>query len=185
MVREKIANLLHSIADVVGGINFQAERETRISAETLTQINTDIAKAEEEAERRDKMGLLYAEVPEWWQSYYYMQQGYRVTLDQNNTQDHWRGGKPQHENAECPICNKPLLLFWDINCSDPRFRAEMPELFGKLERLPLYYCCRRPEPTCYRVVSRDCIQTFRPSLHSYEESPFVSYPNHLNENRSV
>jgi hypothetical protein len=189
MVREKIANLLHSIADSVGGINFQADRETRkLADEALARISqkTDVAmaRAAEEADRRDKMGLLDAKAPEWWRACYYMQQGYRVTFDQNNAQDHWRGGKPHHENAECPVCKKPLLLFWDINCNDPRFRVGMPELFGNLERLPLYFCCRRPEPTCYRIISQDSIQTFRPPLQGGEESPFASYPDSF-ERKSI
>jgi len=105
-----------------------------------------------------------------------MRQAYRPRVGQESAADHWRGGPPRHEGAECPVCRKPLLLFWDINCRDPRFAGESAELFAGLERLPLYYCCRRPEPTTYRVVSPGRIETFRPSLEAGEESPFRDAP---------
>jgi hypothetical protein len=182
MIRAKLAELIHSLADVVGGIDWEAEREDRRRAnEALARISCDadsrLAWAEEEAGRREELGLLNAVVPGRWRSYYYMRQGYRVCAAQDASQDHWRGGPPQHDGATCPVCKKPLLLFWDLNCNDPRFRAESPELFGDLERLPLYYCCRRPEPTIYQVVSGDRIRTIRPELRSGEESPFRGFPD--------
>jgi hypothetical protein len=157
VVRGKLAKLLHALADVVGGIASQAERESRIRAmEVLARISRSAetlhASNEEEVERRAAMGLLNAEAPDSWHSYYYMQQGYRVSEAGDQSQDHWRGGPTQHDGAECPVCRKALLLFWDINCNDPRFRSESPELFRDLKRLPLYYCCRRPEPTVYQVL---------------------------------
>ncbi len=136
-----------------------------------------IAWAEKELDRRIELGLYDETTPPQWESRHYLQQGYRVIAGGGGSQDHWQGGPSQHEGAICPICKKALLLFWDIDCNDSRFRAETREMFGDLERLPLYYCCRRPEPTIYQVVSRDQIQTIRPDLVSEEESPFEGYPN--------
>jgi hypothetical protein len=35
-----------------------------------------------------------------------------------------------------------LLLVWDLNCGDPRFRVNRKPIFKHLERLPLYFCFR-------------------------------------------
>jgi len=182
MIRERLANLLYKLADAVGGIETQARREIESRAmDVLARLSAGaerrVESADKEAERRDKMGLLDAEVPDRWKSWYYMRQGYRVSEDAGATLRHWRGGSPQHDGAKCPVCRKPLLLFWDIDCRDPRFQSESPELFGGLQRLPLYYCCRRPEPTVYQVLSDDRIKTIRPDLRADEESPFAGFPD--------
>lgn len=182
MLRKSVANLVHAFADAIGGIDSQADRESRTRAqELLARISMDaeerLALAEREAERREELALLDADVPDRWTSYYYMRQGYRVSTTDDESQGHWRGGPPQHDGAKCPVCRKPLLLFWDVACDDPRFRAESPELFGDLERLPLYYCCRRPEPTIYQVLSQDRIRTIRPELEVDEDSPFEDFPD--------
>jgi hypothetical protein len=182
MMRTKFARLLHGLADAVGGIELEAERENEKRAtDALARISLGadrlFKKCEEEEKQRAAMGLLDADAPRRWYSYYYMQQGYRISEGGEQSQDHWRGGPVRHEDAECPICCKPLLLFWDINCNDLRSRGESPELLGDLDRLPLYYCCRRPEPTIYQVLTPDRIRTIRPELHSDEESPFEDFPN--------
>jgi hypothetical protein len=182
MTRAKIANLLNSLADVVGGVDWQARREADKAAnEVIARIHRGAAGLQAEREKetkwRSEKGLLNAQVPDRWRSCYYLQQGYRVSFSHGAPEDHWSGGPPRHQGAVCPVCKKPLLLFWDINCEDPRFRNESPDVFGALTRLPLYYCCRRPEPTSYQVLSPDRIRTFRPDLHTYEETPFSDFPD--------
>ncbi len=77
-------------------------------------------------------------------------------------------GREANRGAACPACPRPLLLFWDIDCSDPRFQTESAPVFGDLKRLPLYHCFRRPEPTTYRVEAEDRIRTFTPDLAAHE-----------------
>jgi len=182
MIRERISAWLHSVADSVGGLGAQADRETQSNfTDFFAQISLSaedrLAQAEKEVKEREEMGLLSGEVPRQWHSRYYMQQGYCVSASANQSSVHWRGGAPQHDGADCPICKKPLLLFWDIDCRDPRFRNESTDLFGELERLPLYYCCRRPEATIYQVVDLEHVRAFRPELRDDEESPFAGFPD--------
>lgn len=181
-MRTKIAKLLYALADAVGGLDSQAERETRrVALEAFSKLGesaeSKVKRAEQEAQRREKMGLLNFEVPDLWQSHYYMTPGFRVFSTEDDSQGHWRGGKPLHDDAICPLCKKPLLMFWDINCADPRFRGVSPELFPGTSRLPLYYCCRRPEPTIYQLLPSGGIRTIKPDLQGYEESPFPNPPS--------
>ncbi|MBN1909230.1 MAG: hypothetical protein JW818_05795 [Pirellulales bacterium] len=174
MIRDKLADLLHFLAGIVSGHSVQVEKDV---TQILRQANKRYSDSEKEAKRRAKLGLLFENAPSRWQSCYYMRQAYRVLPADNPVQNHWRGGSPRHAGARCPLCGKPLLLFWDIDCQDPRFGQESPELFSGLERLPLYYCCRHPEPTAYRIVSTDRIQPIRPDPVTCEESPFQDYPD--------
>ena len=180
-MRAALSRLLYRLADSLGDVDSRAKSETnRRAMQALMKMAGDsrelVEEADKEARRRDALGL-GDEVPKQWQSYYYLRQGYRATLAKDNSQDHWRGGPPQHEDAICPICRKPLLLFWDINCRDSRFRAESPDIFGELDRLPLYYCCRRPEPTVYQVLPNSRIRMIKPELCGWEESPFHDFPD--------
>ncbi|PHR86460.1 MAG: hypothetical protein COA78_37940 [Blastopirellula sp.] len=181
-MRSQIANLLHKLANVVGGISNQADYESRerldkIFMDFSAEVETKYEATLKEQSRRSKLGLLDATMPPQWESQFYLPQGYRVLVASEDSQNHWRGGPPKHEGAICPICKKPLLLFWDIDCNELRSRGNSTEIFGDLDRLPLYYCCRRPEPTIYQVLSINKIQTIRPELVSDEESPFEDYPN--------
>ena len=45
---------------------------------------------------------------------------------------HFIGGKPHHANALCGACDRPLLVLWDIDCTDPQFKREGRPVFGKL-----------------------------------------------------
>jgi hypothetical protein len=180
-LRKQIAATLYALGDAVGGLDSRAERETKKQAlDLLSRISSNaqegVEEADEEAQRREQEGLLNPSIPEQWHSHYYMRQGYRVSATDDESQGHWRGGEPQHDGAECPICKKPFLLFWDINCRDPRFQLESATLFGELDRLPLYYCCRRPEPTVYQVLPDRRVRTFTPEMRSWEESPFSEFP---------
>lgn len=43
-------------------------------------------------------------------------------------------------------------------------------------RLPLYFCCRCPSPTMYRVESDEKIKSLRPEPVEYEENSFQDSP---------
>ena len=179
-MRKWLFDSLHYLADRVGGIDMQAKRENnRRAFAALSRIGESAAKsiadAEKEAKRREKAGLLSMAPPAHWQHGYYLKQSYRLRPATDDGQGHWRGGPPRHQGAECPVCRKPLLLFLDLDCKDPRF-AEAPDVFARLDRLPLYYCCRRPEETIYRIVAADRIETIKPELRTAEESPFTKFP---------
>jgi hypothetical protein len=180
-MRATIANLIHRIADMIGGLNSQAERETKERAlNALVRIKDDsentMAAIEAEANRRERMGLLSEKAPEQWRSEYYIRQGYRFVLEGNGGSDHWRGGRPRHDNPICPHCKTPLLTFFDIDCDDPQLREENAALFGTLKRVPLYYCCRRPEPTIYQLLDDGSIRMITADLLAWEESPFSKFP---------
>lgn len=83
-------------------------------------------------------------------SFHYMEEGYRVRVTESTEARHWQGGEAYHKGAWCPNCRKPLLLLWDLDCTDP----QLAEHFGKLRRLPLYYCWTCCVATlAYRVIS--------------------------------
>ncbi len=71
---------------------------------------------------------------------YHFLPGFRVKPTNTSSQNHWLGGPAQHKGAKCRACNRPLLLLWDIDCSDPRFQVRGRSIFKTLTRLPLYYC---------------------------------------------
>ncbi|MEZ6141868.1 MAG: hypothetical protein R3B84_14950 [Zavarzinella sp.] len=93
---------------------------------------------------------------------------FRVVLADNSDCDHWAGGKPYHAGARCPNCKIPLLLLWDINCKDPRFPRNK---FGKLKRLPLYFCWGCVSEIAYQVVQEDQIE-----IHSSIQNEGLSFP---------
>ena len=62
---------------------------------------------------------------------------YRAQPGKSDGCDHFLGGKPIHDNAVCPNCKNPLLMFWNLNAKDSRFpRGKFPGM----ERVPLYFC---------------------------------------------
>lgn len=64
-----------------------------------------------------------------------------VRAEPAHRHDHWQGGSPVHDGAMCPLCDHPLLLFWNLDCSDPRFvTKEGRPVFHGLDRLVLYWC---------------------------------------------
>jgi hypothetical protein len=71
---------------------------------------------------------------------YHLLPGFRVRVTKRPTHDHWQGGKARHAEAVCTTCDRPLLLLWDLNGKDPRFRVDGSQVFKWLDRLPLYYC---------------------------------------------
>lgn len=182
----KIASLCYAAGDFIGGLSSRAIRETNQRAmDVLSRLDEkadEYVKRREEQERnRDHSLPLFA--PDQWRSVFYMPQGFRVNKTESQSSDHWQGGPPRHQGAKCPHCKKPLLLFWDIDCRDERFQGQEEELFKGIDRLPLYYCCERPEQTTYQVLSNDRIRTFTPDLQGWEESRFEEYPTEFSRQK--
>ena len=183
--RQSAANLLHWLGDRVGGIDLEAKRENDArAAEVLARISrkaeSQLARMSADMEEREKLGLKNVDVPDVWHSIYYFRQGFRAsTISQPTPEDHWQGGPPMHDGATCPVCRKPFVLLWDINLKDERISEDGVELFPGLDRLPLYYCPRRPEPTIYQIESPRRIRTIRPGLQAGEESPLKFLPPEL------
>jgi len=131
---------------------------------------------EMEARHGKGKGRSNFDVPELWRSWYYLRQGYHLGKPRRASHRHWQGGEMQHRGAKCYVCRRPLALLWDIDCTDPRFRRESPDLFKGLERLPLYYCCRCPSPTIYRCTAPGRITVLPVERRTSEESPFEDVP---------
>lgn len=115
------------------------------------------------------------DVPKIWRSRYYLRQGYHLGRTSGGHAVHWQGGEPSHKGAACPHCGKPLHLLWDIDCEDTRFRKESPKIFGKLKRLPLYFCLYCAHPIAYRCVGRQ-LQILKLDGEG-DESPFRDFPD--------
>jgi hypothetical protein len=118
-------------------------------------------------------------------SYVFMIPGYRIKMSNAPRGDHWIGGKTYHEGAECPTCNRPLLLILDINCSDSLFVIQSESAFRDLERLPLYYCWGCGGDRSYRVESPTQIRVFgsRDRRRIRRAFPYAPYPSHLKKRR--
>jgi hypothetical protein len=111
--------------------------------------------------------------------YAYLKRGYRVKAVKRASGDHWQGGEASHEGATCPVCKRPFLLLWDINCRDPRFRENPSPVFGDLERLPLYYCWTCGNDRYYQVVDRVRVFGENGSGKPRAGFPYKHYPKAL------
>jgi hypothetical protein len=67
-------------------------------------------------------------------------------------------------------------LVWDIDLSDPVFPPEFAAAMAPVTRLPLYFCCRCPSPTMYRVQSDEKVTLFQPEPIKHEENTFEDSP---------
>jgi hypothetical protein len=103
----------------------------------------------------------------------FLKSRYRVHAGKQPDGDHWSGGPAYHRGARCPVCKIPLLLLWDINCTDPRFPRRR---FGPLRRLPLYFCWGCVGDLCYQVVDDKRIRIFRGYRYKGPNFPYEPYP---------
>lgn len=104
----------------------------------------------------------------------FLNQPYRVLFAKSET-GHWHGGPPQHRNARCFVCKKPLRLVWSIDLSDAELPDALRQAFPKLSRLPLYYCFNCPEATTYRVTSETALVCIDAAGHEGgSETPYGS-----------
>jgi hypothetical protein len=140
--------------------------------DTSAIVDEFIEEANKEGQRRRRWDW---DVPEVWRSDYYLRRGYHIDRSGRSRRDHWQGGAPLHKRAVCLPCGEHLHLLWDINCTDSRFRKESSQVFGKLERLPLYYCLHCPSPTVYRCSGKHRLQMIESEGADFEESPFPPF----------
>lgn len=111
----------------------------------------------------------------------HLKYGYRVTPTSRSDATHFSGGKPYHRGAECPACRIPLLLLWDIDCSDTKLP---PGAFGQLKRVALYFCWRCVNDISYQIVNASTLQVLDPE-HTHRESgnPYTPYPEYFEQRR--
>lgn len=93
--------------------------------------------------------------------------------------DHWLGGKGDYRDADCPICQVPLLLLVDINCKDPVFRKASRGKFDTLKRLPLLVCVRCFCALSYAVDEQQKVEVVRAEEGNPGSEPYPNYPNCL------
>jgi len=108
---------------------------------------------------------------------YHLLPGFRARPTERPDHDHWQGGKARHKGAICTVCDRPLLLLWDLNCRDPRFVVNGFPVFGSLERLPLYYCWPCYAEMDYRVVAPNRIVVLKNEGSYYgDDHPYKRFP---------
>src|SRR5262249_5322242 len=60
---------------------------------------------------------------------------------------HWQGGDNVFAGARCSGCRQALMLLWNLDARDPRFR----HVFAGRERVPLLYCWKCQGELHYQV----------------------------------
>lgn len=148
----------------------------RVSRKLLDELAQAAFQRVEEARQIARERPTDDDVPRIWWNHYYLRHSYHRVATGFEQYDHWEGGPTEHQGAICDSCQQPLHLMWNINARDPRFSAEYDGVFGGLNRLPLYYCCRCPEHTIYRIVNDERIEVLPVDSASYEETPFTDFP---------
>jgi hypothetical protein len=96
----------------------------------------------------------------------FLRKRFRAKLVKRSDTDHWAGGKPYHQGANCPACKIPLLLLWDINCKDPRFPR-------------LYYCWGCVNDLSYQVFDDGKIHIHLGKRSKGPSFPYDPYPEFL------
>jgi hypothetical protein len=103
--------------------------------------------------------------------------GFRVIPAESARQNHWLGGPPSHRGATCRTCDRPLLLLWDIDCSDRRFIVRGRRRFKRLERMPLYYCWTCGGELDYIVFSSNRLKVVKcQGQPQGGDFPYANYP---------
>lgn len=106
---------------------------------------------------------------------YCTRQGYAIVADESPSPHHI-GGEPYHAGAICPVCNIPLLLLADFDCTRIRM-MESAKLFLKLERLPLYYCWRCCAEKLSYKVNGSSIKIFKnDGKPEGDDYPYAGFP---------
>ena len=108
---------------------------------------------------------------------YHFLPGFRVRLTERPDYDHWQGGKAYHKGAICTVCDRPLLLLWDLDCRDPRFFLNGSPVFGSLARLPFYYCwtCCAEMDYCVAAANRIVVLKNEGTFQG-EDFPYQRFP---------
>ena len=181
MLRNSFARALTRLAERIGTYSFIEERDAYFERRLQKSISGDLQSKRDAffKERSNKEAL--AQAPEHWRSWFFMRQGFRVSVAKRSSDSHSMGGPPRHKNAICPLCRNPFLLIWDIDCRDPLFDNERELLLDSFERIPLYYCAHCGE-SAYQLEADGSIRIHR--VTNVDESPFEDFPNQL-EQKSI
>ena len=155
-----------------------------LDSEDYTEVNRWLDEIIDEADEASLHRRNDADVPEMWRSRYYLRQGYHLGKGGNGAADHWQGGEARHKGATCSSCTKPLHLLWDIDCNDARFRKESPAVFGRLRRLPLYFCLHCANPISYHCSAKR-LQVIERGKRESDSSPFSKFPDAFPRQRLV
>jgi hypothetical protein len=117
----------------------------------------------------------------WFRGVDYLRFGYRVRPSPGTGKPrHFIGGKARHSGAVCRACDRPLLLLWDVDCTDPAFGRESRPIFGELERLPLYYCWTCSTWLAYQVTRRRVTIIAQDRGARFQDDwPYPNYPEEL------
>lgn len=121
------------------------------------------------------------EESQWFGGVDYLRFGYRVRPARTaRNARHFIGGKSPHAGAKCRACKRPLALLWDIDCTDPVFKREARPVFGRLERLPLYYCWTCSTWLAYRPTNKGVTFVAQDQDAAFQEDwPYPNYPLEL------
>jgi len=98
---------------------------------------------------------------------------YRLRKSGSRTR-HRLGGVIEKPAPKCGGCGAGLLLFADLDATDPVLAGDHP-----FQRLPLYYCCSCPGPVFYQVAPNGTASPFAVESDGGEEAPFEEPPKSL------
>lgn len=154
------------------------ELQSKVDSADWTEFNQMINEMVGAADRAGRRRKRDEDVPELWHSSYYLRQGYHLDPSGAGKTRHWQGGESRLPKARCRNCKKQLLLIWDIDCLDPRFRREYAGVFRNLSRLPLMYCVHCAGPTAYQCIDDEQVRVIEIDANG-DVSPFMDVPDYL------
>jgi hypothetical protein len=93
-----------------------------------------------------------------WQLRSYIPDGYHVRYTKEASKHH-EGGPPRHQGAICGTCQRPLLLFWTLDCSEIKHTTQH-RLFEQLKYFCIYYCPHHLQATNYRLIDDATMEVF-------------------------
>jgi hypothetical protein len=111
------------------------------------------------------------------ETHHYLRFGFRAKPGRKKGR-HWAGGPARHKGAHCPVCRRPWLLLWDIDCTDPIFQRESRRVFPGIKRLPLYYCWTCSTWMAYEVVDDKTVRLIARDRGArfLKDWPYENYP---------
>src|SRR5688500_12557748 len=79
---------------------------------------------------------------------------------------HFQGGTGPP--VQCESCQRPLVLLWDLDGTDPVVRS----LFGEHERVPVLYCWRCAGEVGYKLVDGGVKRLFTSGRDQGDDFPY-------------
>lgn len=118
----------------------------------------------------------YASLPEEleseldsWQLWSYIPDGYQVRYS-DRPSTNYEGGPARHRGAICATCQRPLLLFWTLDCRQIK-HDKQHLIFEQLKYLCIYYCPHHHEATNYRLIDDESMEMFPRKNPDTDEGP--------------